>query len=345
VVDHGSGVEQFKLLADNAPVMIWRSGLDKMCDFFNEPWLRFSGRTMEQELGFGWAEGVHPDDYDRCVAIYVNAFDAREEFSMPYRLRRHDGEYRWLLDNGRPFHDADDAFSGYFGSCIDITEMVEAQERLQASLVCQERLTLEQAQLLREKEGLLREVHHRSRNNLQTVISLLSLQAKGITDGPERTRFRDAVMLVRSIALAQDSAHESSDYSSVDSGPYLERLARQVGELLPAPGARLLVDLEKLGGESILLDVALPVGLAVTELLRAALQSEGIRQVTLTGSYDPDDISLVVAADGSSAYVDDQAGTGSLGLRLVRRLISQADGHLEIASDKGVVLKLPRYPG
>jgi PAS domain S-box-containing protein len=343
VVDHGSGADQFKLLADNAPVMIWRAGLDKMCDFFNEPWLRFSGRTMEQELGFGWAEGVHPEDYDRCVAIYITAFDARDEFSMPYRLRRHDGEYRWLLDNGRPFHAADGAFSGYFGSCIDITDMVEARETLQASLVRQERLSLEQAQLLQEKEGLLREVHHRSRNNLQTVISLLSLQAREIAAGPERTRFRDAVMLVRSIALAQDSAHESSDYSSVDLGSYLERLARQVSEQLSAVDACLLVDLEKLKGESIPLDVALPVGLAVTELLRAALQSEGPRRVTLTGSYDPGNISLVVAADGNSAYVDDQAGTGSLGLRLVRRLISQAGGHLEIAPDKGVALRLPRY--
>src|SRR4051794_38114870 len=97
------GEHQFRLLADNAPVMIWRSDTTKACDFFNKPWLEFSGRPMEQELGFGWAEAVHPEDYERCVEIYVTAFDAREKFTMPYRLRRRDGEYRWLLDNGSPY--------------------------------------------------------------------------------------------------------------------------------------------------------------------------------------------------------------------------------------------------
>ena len=94
----------FRELADNAPVMVWRSGPDKLCDFFNEPWLRFTGRTMEQEQGNGWAEGVYPEDYDRCLAIYIGQFDKREEFSMDYRLRRYDGEYRWVLDNGRPYY-------------------------------------------------------------------------------------------------------------------------------------------------------------------------------------------------------------------------------------------------
>ena len=93
----------FEELANNAPVMIWRSRLDKLCDFFNKPWLDFTGRTHAQEFGMGWAEGVHPDDFDRCVKIYTTAFDAREKFSMEYRLRRHDGVYRWILDTGTPF--------------------------------------------------------------------------------------------------------------------------------------------------------------------------------------------------------------------------------------------------
>src|SRR3712207_1756569 len=115
----GDIAHQFRELADNAPVMIWRAGPDKLCDFFNKPWLDFTGRTLEQEIGNGWTEGVHPDDLDRCLSTYVEAFDARREFSMDYRLRRHDGEYRWVLDNGRPFYRAGNEFAGYFGSCID----------------------------------------------------------------------------------------------------------------------------------------------------------------------------------------------------------------------------------
>jgi PAS domain S-box-containing protein len=125
--------QSFRLLADNAPVMIWRSGPDKLCDWFNRPWLQFTGRTMEQELGNGWTEGVHPADLARCLSTYVAAFDGREDFSMEYRLRRCDGVYRWILDNGRPYASLDGKFRGYFGSGIDITDSKRAQDELRAT--------------------------------------------------------------------------------------------------------------------------------------------------------------------------------------------------------------------
>jgi PAS domain S-box-containing protein len=114
--------ERFHTMADNAPVMIWVSGTDKLCTWFNKQWLEFTGRTMEQELGNGWAEGVHPDDFDRCLKTYVESFEARQPFKMEYRLRRHDGEWRWLLDNGTPTFEGSDVFTGYIGSCIDVTD-------------------------------------------------------------------------------------------------------------------------------------------------------------------------------------------------------------------------------
>ena len=119
---------RFRTVANAAPVMIWMSGPDKLCTFFNKGWLDFTGRSLEQELGNGWAEGVHREDIDRCLDVYQNSFNARESFTMEYRLRRSDGEYRWLLDSGTPRFASDGAFLGYIGSCIDITERKAAEE-------------------------------------------------------------------------------------------------------------------------------------------------------------------------------------------------------------------------
>jgi PAS domain S-box-containing protein len=121
---------RFRTMANTAPVMIWMSGTDKLCTFFNKGWLNFTGRTLEQELGNGWAAGVHPDDFDNCVEMHVNAFDARQEFTMEYRLRRFDGEYCWVLGHGVPRFESDGTFLGYIGTAIDITERKRAESEL-----------------------------------------------------------------------------------------------------------------------------------------------------------------------------------------------------------------------
>jgi PAS domain S-box-containing protein len=125
--------ERFRILADTAPVMIWISGTDRLCTFFNKPWLDFTGRAMEEELGAGWTKGVHPDDYHHCMETYVTSFDSREPFEMEYRLRRYDGEYRWILDHGVPRFSPGGDFLGYIGSCIDITERKKVEEALSES--------------------------------------------------------------------------------------------------------------------------------------------------------------------------------------------------------------------
>lgn len=116
---------------EDFPALIWRSGLDKKCDYFNKAWLEFRGRTLEQEFGNGWTEGVHPDDFDFCLNTYVTAFDKREPFLMVYRLKNKHGEYRWINDYGRPFYDLDNTFLGYIGSCYDITENKKNEIKLE----------------------------------------------------------------------------------------------------------------------------------------------------------------------------------------------------------------------
>ncbi|MBC7839598.1 MAG: PAS domain S-box protein, partial [Nitrospiraceae bacterium] len=111
---------RFRIMADTAPTLIRMSGFDQLCIYFNQVWLDYTGRTMEQELGSGWTDGVHPEDFDRCRKTYAEAFDRREPFQMEYRLRKADGQYGWVFDKGVPRHFPSGEFAGYIGTCIDI---------------------------------------------------------------------------------------------------------------------------------------------------------------------------------------------------------------------------------
>jgi diguanylate cyclase (GGDEF)-like protein/PAS domain S-box-containing protein len=117
--------EQYRLILEYSPNMIWRSGIDTLCDYFNATWLNFTGRTIQQELGNGWAEGVHPEDFEACLKIYLESFAEQKSFEMEYRLKRKDGEWRWINDRGVPFYNNANEFVGYIGSCMDVTDRVE----------------------------------------------------------------------------------------------------------------------------------------------------------------------------------------------------------------------------
>ncbi|HEX8265625.1 MAG TPA: PAS domain S-box protein [Pyrinomonadaceae bacterium] len=130
---------RFRHVADTAPVLIWISDTTKQCTWFNKPWLEFTGKNLEEETGDGWTKGVHEEDFNYCLETYSSAFDKRKPFSMEYRLRRNDGEYRWLMDNGVPRFTQTGEFLGYIGSCVDITELKNVEAELRKN---QERLEL-----------------------------------------------------------------------------------------------------------------------------------------------------------------------------------------------------------
>lgn len=132
--------QRFRIITDASPVLVWMSGTDKLCYYFNKSWLDFVGRALEQELGNGWAENVHPDDFDRCFHTYVAKLDARQPFELEYRLKHHSGEYRWILDRGVPRFTPDGTFEGYVGGCLDINDRKEAAEKVKAALITSQKL-------------------------------------------------------------------------------------------------------------------------------------------------------------------------------------------------------------
>jgi PAS domain S-box-containing protein len=146
--------ELYLRILNQFPNPIWRAGSDAKCDFFNKNWLEFTGRTIDQEMGDGWVEGVHPDDLDSCIKTYQSAFDAKKPFDMEYRLKHNDGTYHWLVDYGSPFFDENDDFLGYIGSCYDINDEknhLEEMKKLNALMTDRE---LKMVELKKEIENL-----------------------------------------------------------------------------------------------------------------------------------------------------------------------------------------------
>ena len=196
---------EYRLLVEHSPVMLWRAGLDAQCDYFNETWLSFTGRTLEQEMGDGWAEGVHPDDLARCVAHYLDHFHRREAFEMEYRLRRHDGVYRWIFDRGVPFADDSGVFAGFIGSCVDVDERRKAQD-------AQLQHNAEQLALARDFEKwIVAIVSHDIRNPLNTI-QLAATLLQDIDDPAGSVR-KHAGMLKRAVDRIQHIVGDLLDLS------------------------------------------------------------------------------------------------------------------------------------
>ena len=162
--------------------MIWTAGTDRKCSYVNKTWLDFTGRALEEELGDSWAGGLHPDDVRSNLQTYTEAFDRRESFELHYRLRRHDGEYRWVLDKGVPRFNPDGSFAGYIGSCIDITERKLAEEGL---ATIGRRLIEAQEQ---ERTWIGRELH----DDINQRLALLAFELDGGNQPLHRTTQRSS---------------------------------------------------------------------------------------------------------------------------------------------------------
>ncbi|HEV8202258.1 MAG TPA: PAS domain S-box protein, partial [Candidatus Polarisedimenticolia bacterium] len=353
--------ERFRLLADAAPVLVWLSGPDKQCTWFNRAWLEFTGRTMEQEVGSGWSQNVHPDDLERCLATYVEAFDARRPFSMEYRLRRHDGEFRWTLDHGVPLHNPDGSFAGYIGSCIDITDRKASEDSLREGD--------------RRKDEFLATLAHELRNPLAPVRNAIEvLRLKG-SPTPEVQWAREVIdrqmrQMARLIDDLLDVSRITRDVLELrreraDLATVLNAAIETSQGLIETSGHSLEVTLP---GQPIFLnaDVTRLAQVFSNLLSNASKFSDPGSRITLHASRQGDQVVVRVKDDGIGipqemqprifdifVQVDrslerSQGGLG-IGLTLVKRLLELHGGAIEVMSDgrgKGseFIARLPVAP-
>ncbi|WP_020600097.1 ATP-binding protein [Spirosoma panaciterrae] len=214
---------RFRAIADTTPVLIWISGVDKLCTFFNKGWLDYTGRTMAQEVGNGWSEGVHPADFQRCITIYSTSFDARQEFYMEYRLRRHDGEYRWLAERGKPWFDPDGTFMGYIGGCTDIHDSKLANEVLERRVADRTRelkslnMELERSNLdLMQFASVASHDLKEPLRKIQAFSTLLQTSLDGKLEASEQDHFKRIVRAAARMQTLVDDVLRLSKLSKLD---------------------------------------------------------------------------------------------------------------------------------
>ncbi|WP_375466149.1 sensor histidine kinase [uncultured Methylobacterium sp.] len=303
--------DDFRRFANDVPLMMWRSDAQGRAVHHNACWLQFTGRPLDVELDVGWRTGLHPDDFDRHARIVSDAFLIREPFTVEFRLRRHDGAYRWLLDTARPLTEGED-FHGYLGSCFDITDRKHAEENIEHALA--------------EKETLLAEVYHRVRNNLQVMVSLIGLYGRAAPE-PCRGSFEALGQRVRAIALVQQHLHEAPHIASIDLRDYLHRLASGLGQLRRA--GRIGVHVGGVGTSLVEPRTANALGMIVAEIVAECLDATA-ESVSCTIAIDIDapagaPVSLTIVSGNGEAAEAGRANIPKLGPRLIAAYAAQAE--------------------
>ena len=321
--------ERFRLVANTAPVMIWMSDTNKTCNYFNKPWLNFTGRTFEQELGNGWAEGVHSEDFEVCLKTYTEAFDRREQFEMLYRLRRHDGEYRWVSDTGVPRFNDDGTFAGYIGSCIDVTERQRASQAL--STIGRKLIEAHE----QERTWIGRELH----DDISQRLAMLVLELDRWSHvNPANGNFskrlirarRQVTDIVDAVQALSHRLHSSKlDYLglAIAAKSFCRELSKQVKVEIQFSQSAIPATIPQ--------EVSLSMFRVLQEALQNAIKHSGARtfQVNLCGI--PNGIELTVSDEGKGFDENNVVFRHGLGLISMRERIQMVNGVFNITTHPG----------
>jgi PAS domain S-box-containing protein len=277
--------------AERLPMMLWRARPDLSCEYLSPEWLEFTGYGDGQALGDGWSRGVHPEDLARWLDTCLRAFDAREPFELEYRLRRRDGEYRWMLDRGRPRF-VDGLFAGFAGVCIDIHERKCAEQELARALERERRLRTAVEESSRLKDGFLGTVLLDLRSPVQAIAAWAAHLRQQVPGSTEAARALDAI---EGSARAPDRILSSLlDLSRTAGGSAPPRRAAADAPLLS--GVRvLIVDPDPAARET----MSRMLGVAGAQTRAAANADEALRALD---AFPPDVMGSEVGARGADGY-------------------------------------------
>jgi PAS domain S-box-containing protein len=318
--------ERFRLVADTAPALIWMSGTDKLCTFFNKGWLDFTGRCIDFELGNGWAEGVHHEDLEWCLDSYVRAFDAREEFRIEFRLRRYDGEYRWIMDIGVPRFNQDGSFAGFIGSGVDVTDRKLAEKALAGV----SRRLIEAQET--ERTRIARELH----DDIGQRLALLNIELEQLRHSPPDL----AAVLGRLTELKNQTSEIATDVQSMSHELHSSKLeylgiATAMKGFCKEFSEQQKVEVVFIHDEippEVPQDISLCLFRILQEALRNAMKHSGVRHFEAELRYALGEIHLAVRDCGSGFDNDAAKESRGLGLVSMAERVKLVDGQLSIDS-------------
>lgn len=335
--------EVYSTLLESIPQIVWTADANGTTNYFNDKWYAYTGLSEEQSLGWGWIDALHPEDRDATTARWTEATTRLgKTYELEYRFRGEDGTYRWHLGRGVPLKTQDGSVARWFGTCTDIHDQKEAMATLRLfNEELEEGVRLRTRQLrqaLEDKELLLREVHHRVKNNLQVISSLLNIQARNVSSEEPRRVLLDCRERVSAIALVHEQLYSSHSPSEVDFRHYVvslcEQLSNSLGVRLQQIRVRLELDEVKLS-----IDKAVPCGLVLNELVTNALKhafddSQECREVLIQLSNSPlGEVTLQISDSGKGMSLP--ATPGGFGMTMVKMLTRQLGGSFRTTVEHG----------